>query len=118
MFAEQALMFRYELLFGKRPFRGRTNTALTNAILHEHLTWPEDVADKCSTSGMQAIRAVSRHSSRTEAYFSLSSAIQARGLGIVQEELGLRISKRILGSQGSTGMRYTGKKLYRLSSLM
>jgi serine/threonine kinase 32 len=54
------LMDRYELLFGKRPFRGRTNTALTNAILHEHLTWPEDVADKCSTSGMQAIRAVSR----------------------------------------------------------
>jgi len=49
---------RYELLFGKRPFRGRTNTALTNAILHEHLAWPEDVADKCSTSGMQCIRAV------------------------------------------------------------
>jgi len=50
---------RYELLFGKRPFRGRTNTALTNAILHEHLAWPEDVADKCSTAGMQCIRAVS-----------------------------------------------------------
>jgi serine/threonine kinase 32 len=58
-----SLIIRYELLFGKRPFRGRTNTALTNAILHEHLTWPDDVADKCSTSGMQAIRAVS--------YFSL-----------------------------------------------
>jgi serine/threonine kinase 32 len=55
----EELTDRYELLFGKRPFRGRTNTALTNAILHEHLTWPEDVADKCSTSGMQCIRAVS-----------------------------------------------------------
>ena len=48
----------YELLFGKRPFRGRTNTALTNSILHEHLTWPEDAPGRCSTEGMQAIRAV------------------------------------------------------------
>lgn len=49
----------YELMFGKRPFRGRTNTALTNSILHEPLTWPEDAPGKCSTEGMQAIRSVS-----------------------------------------------------------
>ncbi|GFZ46109.1 hypothetical protein JCM24511_04355 [Saitozyma sp. JCM 24511] len=47
----------YELLFGKRPFRGRTNTALTNSILHEQLTWPEDAPGRCSSEGMHAIRA-------------------------------------------------------------
>ncbi|WWC90016.1 uncharacterized protein L201_004946 [Kwoniella dendrophila CBS 6074] len=46
----------YELLFGKRPFRGRTNTALTNSILNEHLLWPEDAPGKCSSDGMHAIK--------------------------------------------------------------
>ncbi|WVF72164.1 hypothetical protein IAT40_006976 [Kwoniella sp. CBS 6097] len=46
----------FELLFGKRPFRGRTNTSLTNSILNEHLIWPDDAPEKCSTDGMQAIR--------------------------------------------------------------
>ncbi|KAL1409709.1 hypothetical protein Q8F55_003705 [Vanrija albida] len=47
----------YELMFSKRPFRGRTNSALTNSILNEPLTWPEDAPGRCSTEGMQAIRA-------------------------------------------------------------
>lgn len=55
----ELIKFRYELLFGKRPFRGRTNTALTNSILHEPLGWPEDAAERCSSSSMQAIRGVS-----------------------------------------------------------
>ena len=46
----------YELLFSKRPFRGRTNTALTNSILHEPLQWPEDAPEKCSAEGMQAVK--------------------------------------------------------------
>ncbi|WVQ71701.1 hypothetical protein IAR50_001242 [Cryptococcus sp. DSM 104548] len=46
----------YELLFGKRPFRGRTNSGLTNSILNETLTWPEDAPGKCSHDGMQALR--------------------------------------------------------------
>nr|ODN95157.1 AGC/YANK protein kinase [Cryptococcus depauperatus CBS 7855] len=46
----------YELLFGKRPFRGRTNGALTNSILNDVLTWPEDAPSKCSSDGMHAIR--------------------------------------------------------------
>ncbi|WWC61115.1 uncharacterized protein I303_103693 [Kwoniella dejecticola CBS 10117] len=46
----------YELLFGKRPFRGRTNTALTNSILNEHLLWPDDAPGKCSSDGMHAIK--------------------------------------------------------------
>ncbi|ORZ00897.1 kinase-like domain-containing protein [Syncephalastrum racemosum] len=32
----------YELLFGKRPFRGKTNDALQHAILHEPLVFPEN----------------------------------------------------------------------------
>ncbi|KAI9470559.1 MAG: kinase-like domain-containing protein [Benjaminiella poitrasii] len=32
----------YELLFGKRPFRGKTNEALQHAILHENLTFPDN----------------------------------------------------------------------------
>lgn len=49
---------RYELLFGKRPFRGRTNSALTNSILNEALSWPEDAPGRCSSDGMHAIRGV------------------------------------------------------------
>ncbi|WRT67153.1 uncharacterized protein IL334_004119 [Kwoniella shivajii] len=50
----------YELLFGKRAFRGRTNTALTNSILNEQLIWPEDAPGKCSSDGMHAIRGSKR----------------------------------------------------------
>lgn len=31
----------YELLFGKRPYRGKTNDALTNSILNDPLVFPE-----------------------------------------------------------------------------
>ncbi|KAI8099861.1 kinase-like domain-containing protein [Halteromyces radiatus] len=31
----------YELLIGKRPFRGKTNEALQQAILHDNITFPE-----------------------------------------------------------------------------
>lgn len=47
----------YELLFGKRPFRGKTNSTLTNSILHDPLTWPDDAPGRCSSEGMQAVRA-------------------------------------------------------------
>jgi hypothetical protein len=50
---------RYELLFGKRPFRGRTNSILTEAILREPLTWPSDASSRLSNDGMQVLRNVS-----------------------------------------------------------
>ncbi|WWD15928.1 hypothetical protein CI109_100352 [Kwoniella shandongensis] len=50
----------YELMFGRRPFRGRTNSALTNSILNEPLSWPEDAPGKCSSDGMHAIRGSKR----------------------------------------------------------
>lgn len=49
----------YELLFGRRPFRGKTNTDLTHAISKDSLRFPEDADKKCSRAGMQVIKGVS-----------------------------------------------------------
>lgn len=49
----------YELIFGRRPFRGRTNSDLTHSIVKDSLRFPEDGASKCSREGMQALRMVS-----------------------------------------------------------
>ena len=43
----------YELLFGRRPFRGRTNGDLTHSIVKDSLRFPEDAEMKCSKRGMQ-----------------------------------------------------------------
>jgi serine/threonine kinase 32 len=45
----------YELIFGKRPFRGKTNSDLTHAITRESLRFPEDAQSKCSREGIQAL---------------------------------------------------------------
>ncbi|KAH0836561.1 kinase-like domain-containing protein [Lanmaoa asiatica] len=46
----------YELLFGRRPFRGKTNSDLTHSISKDHLRFPEDADKKCSRTGMQVIK--------------------------------------------------------------
>jgi len=46
----------YELLFGRRPFRGRTNTELTQSISKDTLRFPEDVEKKCSQFGLQGLK--------------------------------------------------------------
>ncbi|KAI9461434.1 kinase-like domain-containing protein [Boletus coccyginus] len=46
----------YELLFGRRPFRGKTNSDLTHAISKDSLRFPEDAEKKCSRTGMQVLR--------------------------------------------------------------
>ncbi|KAI1314312.1 hypothetical protein EDD11_002296 [Mortierella claussenii] len=38
----------FELLFGKRPFRGKSNDLLTNSILRDPLPFPENVKDLVS----------------------------------------------------------------------
>lgn len=48
----------YELIFGRRPFRGRTNTALTQSISKDSLRFPENAESKCSKDGMRAIKGV------------------------------------------------------------
>ncbi|KAF8557721.1 kinase-like protein [Imleria badia] len=49
----------YELLFGRRPFRGKTNSDLTHAISKDSLRFPEDAEKKCTRTGMQVIKGVS-----------------------------------------------------------
>jgi len=46
----------YELIFGRRPFRGRSNSDLTNSISRDPLKWPEDAEKKCSRVGMQVVK--------------------------------------------------------------
>jgi len=46
----------YELIFGRRPFRGRSNSDLTYSISRDPLKWPEDAEKKCSRVGMQVIK--------------------------------------------------------------
>ena len=48
----------YELIFGRRPFRGRTNSDLTYSITKDPLKWPEDAEKKCSRAGMQVLKGV------------------------------------------------------------
>ncbi|KAL1920330.1 uncharacterized protein VTP21DRAFT_1476 [Calcarisporiella thermophila] len=38
----------YEIVFGARPFRGRTSSALTNAIIHDPLLFPPDAHEVAS----------------------------------------------------------------------
>lgn len=49
----------YELLFGRRPFRGKTNSDLTYRITKERLSFPEDAEKTCSRKGLLALRGVS-----------------------------------------------------------
>jgi len=47
----------YELIFGRRPFRGRTNGDLTHSITKDSLRFPDDAEMKCSKRGMQLLAA-------------------------------------------------------------
>lgn len=49
----------YELVFGRRPFRGRSNSDLTYSISKDPLKWPDDAEKKCSRAGMQVLKGVS-----------------------------------------------------------
>ncbi|EIW79158.1 kinase-like protein, partial [Coniophora puteana RWD-64-598 SS2] len=46
----------YELLFGRRPYRGKTNGDLTHSISRDSLRFPEDAERKCSRPGLQALK--------------------------------------------------------------
>lgn len=48
----------YELVFGRRPFRGRTNPDLTHAITRDPLKFPDDADAKCSMEGRSALKDV------------------------------------------------------------
>ncbi|KAN0059792.1 hypothetical protein ACQY0O_008366 [Thecaphora frezii] len=46
----------YELLFGRRPFRGKTNSALTHSILNDKCNFPENVENIVSRETISCIR--------------------------------------------------------------
>ncbi|KAG8998168.1 hypothetical protein FRB94_010422 [Tulasnella sp. JGI-2019a] len=48
----------YELVFGRRPFRGKTNSDLTHSITRDPLRFPEDAETKCSREGILALSAL------------------------------------------------------------
>ncbi|KAG9035641.1 hypothetical protein FS837_001857 [Tulasnella sp. UAMH 9824] len=45
----------YELVFGRRPFRGKTNTDFTYLISRDPVQFPEGAEQKCSREGMTAL---------------------------------------------------------------
>ncbi|KAJ3299707.1 hypothetical protein HK104_007635 [Borealophlyctis nickersoniae] len=45
----------YELAFGRRPYRAKTNEALTAAIINESLGYPQDWAEHMSVDGKDCI---------------------------------------------------------------
>jgi serine/threonine kinase 32 len=49
----------FELLFGKRPFRGKTNEALTASILHDNLVFPNFPESSISKECLDVIKGVS-----------------------------------------------------------
>lgn len=49
----------YELLFGKRPFRGKTNEALTASIMHDNLVFPNFPESSISKECLDVIKGVS-----------------------------------------------------------
>ncbi|RKP01217.1 hypothetical protein CXG81DRAFT_866, partial [Caulochytrium protostelioides] len=48
----------YELLYGKRPFRARSNEQLTQAILYGDLLFPDQPGNLISHEGMHCLRAL------------------------------------------------------------
>lgn len=48
----------YELLFGRRPFRGKTNSALTHSILNDRCTFPENVETIVSRETVGCIKSL------------------------------------------------------------
>lgn len=48
----------YELIFGRRPFEGRSGESLTGAILKEPLRFPERAPQVTSEAGINALKQV------------------------------------------------------------
>jgi len=72
----------YELLFGRRPFRGKTNSDLTHSIVRDQLKFPEEADKKCSREGLLCLKGVSVGAKPrgmiTEIHFHFSSVAGKR----------------------------------------
>lgn len=79
----------YELLFGKRPFRGKTNTSLTQAILKEPMKFPDTAEGIVSPEGLDCLKGV--------------RAIDS-GTMLTRSQLLQRDTRRRLGCKGTGGL--------------
>lgn len=119
----------YELIYGKRPFRGKTNSALTESIAGDRLGWPEEGDVKCSVEGKAFIASV-RSSSPSPHRLPLSQtlsdeilpsvppnscSIETRNAGWDGERaaVGSRTSRRPRGSVGLTGRSWSPSRAHR-----
>ena len=68
----------YELIFGRRPFRGKTNSDLTHSISKDSLRFPEDAESKCTRPGLQALKGVSFHEFQFPPHGAFPSPPQVR----------------------------------------
>lgn len=110
----------YELLFGRRPFRGKTNSDLTHSISRDSLKFPEDSDSKCSPEGKQGLRDVSRHfislALSTNTFHLVISSLQGMWSLVWdanQTAKGLRILCGTHGLKVSIGMPSKQRNCYR-----
>lgn len=82
----------YELTFGRRPFRGRTNSDLTYSISKDPLKYPEDAEKKCSRTGLQVLKGVRMLSVFSNTSNSNSSSSYL--IEILRNVLGVNLTER------------------------
>lgn len=110
----------YELIFGRRPFRGRTNTALTHSISKDPLRFPENADERCSKAGLHFIKGVSRRLKKklycilkNSFPSSFSTGIPSNALlAVLRVTVWMKFSG-IHGSVQLTGPPLIGKKSHR-----
>jgi serine/threonine kinase 32 len=112
----------YELLFHKRPFDGRNAQKMTQSILKDPLTFPEDSAAHHSSAAISALRGVKNFNFpvfKLLAYMMNSSSIVILihdwAAALMADS---RISAITLGSPASTGMPLSEKTANRHLFLM
>ena len=107
----------YELIFGRRPFRGCTNTALTLSISKDALRFPENAEEKCSSTGIGFIRGV-RSTFRLAPCLAQAFPTQllerdpSSVLHVAHGEIAWMRFNNTRGSVQSTGRHLTGKSFH------
>ncbi|THH07318.1 hypothetical protein EW145_g3459 [Phellinidium pouzarii] len=106
----------YELVFGRRPFRGKTNPDLTHAISRDPLRFPEDSDSKCSKEGKMALKDSNKanfdSTHELEELLLEDNPLKARKRKANQDINNLSIELRQLEEQFTT---YDYKKMHRRS---
>lgn len=111
----------YELLFGKRPYRGKTNSSLTQSILKEQIKFPDNAEQIVSAEGLDCIkgvsaRAVSALVGRLTLYARSCCNETSANDSAASKWVDSRLSSGIHGSKSTTGACWSEKRLRRRSS--